>query len=55
MGIPMRYLVLAALFTLALCPATRAQWPFQDASLPLEKRVDDLVSRMSLPEKIGQM
>jgi beta-glucosidase len=29
--------------------------PFRDPALPLEKRVEDLVGRMTLPEKIGQM
>lgn len=29
--------------------------PYQDPSLPLERRVDDLVSRMTLEEKVGQM
>jgi beta-glucosidase len=29
--------------------------PYRDASLPLEKRVDDLVSRMTLEEKVSQM
>ena len=28
---------------------------YMDASLPVEKRVDDLVSRMTLEEKVGQM
>ena len=31
------------------------EYPFLDPSLPVEKRVDDLVSRMTLEEKIGQM
>ncbi|HKS43364.1 MAG TPA: glycoside hydrolase family 3 C-terminal domain-containing protein [Blastocatellia bacterium] len=29
--------------------------PYKDPSLPIEKRVDDLVSRMTLEEKISQM
>ena len=29
--------------------------PYKDPSLPIERRVDDLVSRMTLEEKIGQM
>ncbi|MFH1195227.1 MAG: glycoside hydrolase family 3 N-terminal domain-containing protein [bacterium] len=29
--------------------------PYQDPSLPVEERVNDLMSRMSLDEKIGQM
>jgi len=31
------------------------QLPYNNPKLPLEKRVDDLLSRMTLPEKIGQM
>ncbi len=29
--------------------------PYQDASLPVQQRVDDLVSRMTLEEKVSQM
>jgi len=31
------------------------QFNFQDASLPIDKRVNDLVSRLTLEEKVGQM
>lgn len=31
------------------------QAPFRDPSLPIEARVDDLLSRMTLAEKVGQM
>ncbi len=33
----------------------RQDFPYKDPSLPIEKRVDDLVSRMTLEEKISQM
>jgi beta-glucosidase len=33
----------------------QASPPYKDPSLPIERRVDDLVSRMTLEEKIGQM
>src|SRR5579859_548756 len=36
-------------------PAALAALPFRDASLPLAARVDDLVSRMTLEEKVPQM
>jgi len=36
-------------------PPAPARAPYFDPSLPLEKRVDDLVSRMTLPEKVSQM
>src|SRR6266852_7215627 len=29
--------------------------PYKDPSLPIEKRVDDLVSRMTLAEKVSQL
>ena len=29
--------------------------PYRDASLPVEGRLDDLIGRMTLPEKVGQM
>src|SRR3954467_3482497 len=32
-----------------------AMLPYQDARLPVQRRVDDLLSRMTLAEKIGQM
>ncbi|NJP45102.1 beta-glucosidase [Streptomyces sp. PRB2-1] len=35
--------------------AQAAGLPYQDPSLPVAQRVDDLLSRMSLDEKIGQM
>jgi len=40
-----------------LAPATHKnyQYDFQDPSLPVEKRVDDLVVRLTLEEKVAQM
>ena len=29
--------------------------PYQDATLPIAQRIDDLIRRMTLPEKVGQM
>jgi len=29
--------------------------PYLDAALPVDRRVDDLMSRLSLAEKVGQM
>lgn len=29
--------------------------PYRDASLPIPERIEDLLSRMTLPEKVGQM
>ncbi|NJR12965.1 hypothetical protein HC776_03735, partial [bacterium] len=36
-------------------PLAAQEAPYRDASLPTEERVEDLLSRMSLEEKIGQM
>src|SRR5947209_19918675 len=36
-------------------PQPTGQLPYQNATLPIEQRVQDLLSRMTLPEKIGQM
>ena len=38
-------------------PASFAQTaqPYMDSSLPVAKRVDDLVGRMTLEEKVSQM
>lgn len=48
-------LLILAIFVL-LAPASSAQdEPYRDVSLPIEERVEDLLSRMSLDEKIGQM
>lgn len=32
-----------------------AQDPYQDVNLPVETRVNDLISRMTLPEKLSQL
>src|SRR3989440_4332204 len=48
----------AALLGLALMPATasaQARAPYLDPTLPVERRIDDLLSRMTLEEKVGQM
>ncbi len=50
------FMVLTLAVTLLAQPAlTQDDLPYQDASLPVEQRVDDLLGRMSLAEKIGQM
>src|SRR2546421_11955626 len=48
----------AALLGLALMPApasAQARAPYRDPALPVERRIDDLLSRMTLEEKVGQM
>lgn len=45
----------ASVFVLAPAPAAAQSFPYQDPSLPVATRVNDLLGRMSLDEKIGQM
>ncbi len=52
----MKRILLALLLALAIHQGIEAQtYPFQNTALSFEQRVDDLVSRMTLEEKIGQM
>ncbi len=45
-----------ALATVVIMPSlAKAAEPYKDASLPVEKRGDDLLSRMTLEEKVAQM
>jgi beta-glucosidase len=47
---------IVALPLLALASAAAAQTPdYLDPALPVERRVDDLVGRMTIEEKVGQM
>src|SRR6185436_10865908 len=49
-------LVACGLFSLSQNGATASSdLPYKDPSLPIERRVDDLVSRMTLEEKVSQM
>src|SRR5256885_15048938 len=48
----------AAVLGLALVAATasaQARAPYLDPTVPVERRIDDLLSRMTLEEKVGQM
>jgi beta-glucosidase len=38
-----------------MLPAHAAGEPYRDPTLPVPTRVNDLLSRMSLDEKVGQM
>ncbi|HYM94086.1 MAG TPA: glycosyl hydrolase, partial [Chitinophagaceae bacterium] len=53
-----RYFILfISFFFAAYCFAQvkKYEYPFQNPSLPLEQRVNDLVSRLTLEEKVAQM
>jgi beta-glucosidase len=44
-----------ALILLALTPLLAQQPPYKDPSLATDRRVDDLLSHMTLEEKVSQM
>lgn len=50
-----KYLVLSLVLMTVWSCADRAVPVYKDASAPVEKRVDDLLARMTLEEKIAQM
>src|SRR5438034_11421605 len=39
----------------ASAQVSQARPPYSDPTLPIERRVDDLLARMTLEEKVGQM
>ena len=45
----------ALLVLLAVRPGTAQRLPYRDARLPIERRVSDLLARMTLEEKVAQM
>ncbi|MBN1997273.1 glycoside hydrolase family 3 C-terminal domain-containing protein [candidate division KSB1 bacterium] len=50
------YLFLALVITGTAAPATKGTpLPYRDSSLPLKIRIDDLIGRMTLEEKVGQL
>ena len=49
-----KWLITGCLFLPAACFGQTA-YPFQNTALTFEQRVDDLVSRLTLEEKVGQM
>src|SRR4051812_13089469 len=50
-----RTLLLAALVLAVVAAPAAASAPYENPRLPVSKRVDDLLSRMTLAEKVGQM
>src|SRR5277367_590966 len=56
-GVKQKIIILALLFSTfsMLAQVSQKQEPYLDPHLPLEQRVDDLVSCMTLPEKVSQM
>ena len=39
----------------ASAQVSRGRAPYLDPTLPVERRIDDLLARMTLEEKVGQM
>ena len=51
-----RYHVIIAIAMLALSShATSSKYPYRDATLPIDQRIEDLLSRMTVEEKVGQL
>ena len=48
-------LLIAVVLALGAAPASAASPPYKDARQPVAKRVSDLLSRMTLEDKVGQM
>ncbi|GAA3242971.1 glycoside hydrolase family 3 C-terminal domain-containing protein [Nonomuraea helvata] len=51
--IPILATLTLAAALLAAPPAQAADYPFQNPALPVEQRVEDLLGRLTLPEKLG--
>ncbi len=50
-----RPLVTIALALIALIGSAAGKYPYRDANLPIDQRVEDLLSRMTIEEKAGQL
>ena len=50
-----RPLVTIALAFIALIGSAAGKYPYRDANLPIDQRVEDLLSRMTIEEKAGQL
>ena len=51
----MKRLLISGLLLLSLTMAAKTKYPYQDAKLPTSERVQDLLSRMTIEEKVGQL
>ncbi len=50
-----RYLTAIAIVLLSMSIHAAPKYPYRDAKLPVEQRVEDLLSRMTIEEKVGQL
>lgn len=51
----LQIIFIIVLFTVIQCTTNKPEYPFRNTDLSVEERVNDLVSRMTLEEKISQM
>ena len=51
----MKRFIIATIALAALTCGAAPKYPYQDAKQPIEKRVEDLLSRMTVEEKVGQL
>ncbi len=51
----LRIALLAAMATLLHPQVQAQQFPYKNSTLPTEKRVNDLLTRMTVEEKVGQL
>jgi beta-glucosidase len=49
------YSLISLFFIPSVLSQTKYEYPFRDPSLPIDQRVNDLVSRLTLEEKVSQM
>lgn len=49
------FLSISALIAMTVAVGAQKKFPYRDATLPVEQRVADLLSRMTVEEKVGQL
>ena len=55
MNMKRSFIALLTAMLLTISGNAANKYPYQDASRPIEQRVDDLLSRMTIEEKVGQL